>query len=133
MTKSAPPVKRAAGATRVAGVTRTAGATRAAGVTRAATTTRPPAAAKRVARARKPRKLDSEGLLALLEQEAGGLSAASIAERANASYNQVLELLRDRERAGDVRRSGSRRSTTWRVITDEERIAARAAELAARA
>jgi hypothetical protein len=45
----------------------------------------------------------------------------------------VLELLREREQAGEIRREGRRRSTVWRLITDEERIAARAAELAARA
>ena len=104
-------------------VSKPAGAAkRAAGATKRAT-----------ARPRKVTKLDAEGLMALLEAEAEGLSAAAIAERANASYNQVLELLRDREQAGDVRRTGSRRTTVWRVITDEERIAARAAELAARA
>jgi predicted Rossmann fold nucleotide-binding protein DprA/Smf involved in DNA uptake len=90
-------------------------------------------ARKRAARARKPRRLDADGLTAILEPETDGLSAASIAERANASYNQVLELLREREQAGDVVRTGARRSSLWRLITDEERIAARAAELAARA
>ena len=83
-------------------------------------------------RARNARKLDADGLTAILEGEAEGLSAVTIAERSGASYNQVLELLRERERAGDIRRSGTRRTSLWRVITDEERIAERAAELAAR-
>jgi hypothetical protein len=88
---------------------------------------RPP----RAARGRKLRKLDADALTAILEAESEGLSAAGIAERGNAGYNQVLELLREREQAGDVKRTGTRRSTAWRLITDEERIAARAAELAA--
>ena len=83
-------------------------------------------------RGRKSRKLDADGLTAILEVEAEGLSAVTIAERSGASYNQVLELLREREQAGDIRRSGTRRTSLWRVITDEERIAERAAELAAR-
>jgi len=37
--------------------------------------------------------------------------------------------LHDLEAAGQVRRSGARRSTVWQLITDEERIAQRAAEL----
>jgi hypothetical protein len=43
----------------------------------------------------------------------------------------VLVLLRELEAAGRVRRSGQRRGTRWHAITDEERIAERAAELAA--
>jgi hypothetical protein len=99
----------------------------------AAAPKRAAAGRKRAARARRPRRLDADGLSAILEPETDGLSAASIAERGNASYSQVLELLREREQAGDVVRTGARRSSLWRLITDEERIAARAAELAARA
>ena len=54
---------------------------------------------------------------------------AAIAEQAGAGYNPTLTLLRELEAAGQVRRSGSRRSTVWRLVTDEERIAERAAEL----
>ena len=38
------------------------------------------------------------------------------------------KLLHELEAARQVRRSGARRSTVWQLITDEERIAARAAE-----
>jgi len=57
------------------------------------------------------------------------LSATAIAEQTGAGYNPTLTLLRELEAAGQVRRSGSRRTTVWRLITDEDRIAERAAEL----
>ncbi|MGA2011738.1 MAG: FaeA/PapI family transcriptional regulator [Solirubrobacteraceae bacterium] len=55
--------------------------------------------------------------------ESGSGRSARIAERAGASYSRVLALLRELESAGMVRRTGSRRSTLWLVITDEERTA----------
>ncbi|HXO06798.1 MAG TPA: hypothetical protein VN880_02130 [Solirubrobacteraceae bacterium] len=58
-----------------------------------------------------------------------GLSANAIAQQVGAGYNRTLKLLRELEAAGQVRRSGSRRSTVWRLITEEEHIAQRAAEL----
>jgi hypothetical protein len=39
--------------------------------------------------------------------------------------------LRELEKTDQIRRSGQRRGTRWHLITDEDRIAARAAELAA--
>ena len=71
----------------------------------------------------------TETLERLLADTSAGLSANAIAERAGAGYNPTLKLLRELEATGQVRRSGSRRSTVWRLITDEERIAERAAEL----
>ena len=71
----------------------------------------------------------TETLERLLADTSAGLSANAIAERAGARYNPTLKLLRELEAAGLVRRSGSRRSTVWRLVTDEERIAERAAEL----
>jgi hypothetical protein len=44
----------------------------------------------------------------------------------------VLALLKEQESAGQVRRTGTRAATRWDVITDEDRIAARAAELESR-
>jgi sugar-specific transcriptional regulator TrmB len=76
--------------------------------------------------------LVADTLEAILHGEGDGLSAVTIAERSNASYGQVLNLLRELESAGQVRRTGTRRSTRWRLITDEERIAERAAELQSR-
>jgi hypothetical protein len=70
----------------------------------------------------------TERLERLLAGTSAGLSANAIAERAGAGYNPILRLLRGLEAAGQVRRLGSRRSTAW-LITDEERIAERAAEL----
>ena len=71
----------------------------------------------------------AETLERLLADTSAGLSANVIAERAGAGYDPTLKLLRELEAAGQVRRSGSRRSTVWRLVTDEERIAERAAEL----
>ena len=71
----------------------------------------------------------AETLERLLADTSAGLSANAIAERAGAGYDPTLKLLRELEAAGQVRRSGSRRSTVWRLVTDEERIAERAAEL----
>jgi hypothetical protein len=65
----------------------------------------------------------------MLVESEDGLSAITISRRANASYKQVLDLLRELEQTGQVRRSGSRRTSLWRLISDEERIAERAAEL----
>jgi hypothetical protein len=73
--------------------------------------------------------LTAGGVETMLRDAPDGLSAVTIAKRSGAGYNQVLGLLRERERAGVVRRTGTRRSTLWRLITDEERIAERAAEL----
>jgi hypothetical protein len=85
------------------------------------------------ANGRRPRRAgaaaQSETLERLLAMSSAGLSANAIAEQAGAGYNSTLKLLRDLEVASQVRRSGARRSTLWRLITDEERIAERAAEL----
>jgi hypothetical protein len=58
-----------------------------------------------------------------------GLSASASADEVGADYQATLRLLRDLEAAGQIRREGTRRSTRWRLITDDDRIAARAAEL----
>jgi len=62
----------------------------------------------------------------------GGLTTSELATQANASCDQVLGLLRELETGGRVRRrTGQRRATRWHVITDEDRIRERAAELEA--
>jgi len=68
----------------------------------------------------------------ILGESADGLSTSAIAEQGGADSSQVLTLLRELESAGQVRRSGQRRGTRWHLITDEDRIAQRAAELASR-
>jgi hypothetical protein len=65
----------------------------------------------------------------LLSGRDTGLSARVIAEQATADYAATLSLLRELEASGQVRREGARRTTAWRLITDEDRIAQRAAEL----
>jgi hypothetical protein len=76
--------------------------------------------------------LDPEVLERLLSDTPAGLSATAIAEHASAGYGQTLKLLRVLEAAGQVRRSGSRRTTVWRLISDEERVVERVGELEAR-
>jgi hypothetical protein len=78
------------------------------------------------------RTLSREGLEAVLREHSEGLNAVAIAQRAKARDVQVRGLLRELQGAGDVRRVGSGRATRWRLVTDEERIAERAAELARR-
>ena len=98
------------------------------------TRTTPPAPRRRAAAAgtrgkRSGSSLSADQLQRVLADARSGLSAGAIAEQAGASYNQVLAQLRELESSGTVRRTGSRRSTLWLLITDEERIAQRAAEL----
>jgi hypothetical protein len=85
------------------------------------------------AKTNKPVEVLPAGKLeAMLREAEDGLSAVTISKRSSAGYNQVLGLLRKLESAGQVRRTGTRRTTLWRLITDEERIAQRAAELETR-
>ncbi len=72
------------------------------------------------------------GRLELLLSENGGLTTSVLAERTNGDRDQVLNLLRELEAAGRIRRTGQRRSTRWHAVTDEDRIRERAADLAAR-
>jgi hypothetical protein len=103
----------------------------------ARTESQPAAAAKPRGRARrKPvssgRRVElllAGGLESILAESAAGLSAIAISKRSHASYKQVLDLLRELEQTGRVRRSGTSRASRWRVVSDEERIAERAAEL----
>ncbi len=78
-------------------------------------------------------RLDAGTLEQVLADTPAGLSAGALAERVGAGYARVLALLRQLETAGQVRRTGTRRSTLWHLVTDEERITQRAAELENRA
>jgi len=91
-----------------------------------------PPAAKPRRRRQKMQVITEEQLQRILSGSADGLSTAVIAGQGNADPAQVLALLRKLESAGQVRRSGERRGTRWHLMTDEHRIAERAAELAAR-
>lgn len=68
----------------------------------------------------------------VLRSSQDGITTAAIAEQGKAKPGQVLALLRELEATGKARRSGQRRGTRWHRITDEDRIHARAAELAGR-
>jgi hypothetical protein len=87
------------------------------------------AAAKATPKKRSGASLTAEQLERSLADVTSGLSAGAIAEPAGVGYSRVLALLRELEASGKVRRTGTRRSTLWLAITDEDRIAQRAAEL----
>jgi len=91
-----------------------------------------PAEVKPRRRRQRVQVLTTEHLQTILTGSADGLSTAAIAQQGHAEPAQVLALLRQLETAGEVRRSGERRGTRWHLITDEDRITERAAELAAR-
>jgi hypothetical protein len=82
-------------------------------------------------KARRSVEVVPAGKLELLLSGTSGLTTSELADRASGDRDQVLVLLRELEAAGRVRRTGERRGTRWHVITDEDRIRERAAELAA--
>jgi hypothetical protein len=74
------------------------------------------------------RVVPAESLTAALASSAG-MTTRELVKATNGDSRQLLSLLKEQEDAGQVRRSGQRRGTRWHLITDEDRIAARAAEL----
>jgi hypothetical protein len=60
-----------------------------------------------------------------------GVATATLAQQADAPADAVLAGLKALEAAGRVRRTGQRRGTRWHLITDEDRVRERAAELEA--
>ncbi len=80
----------------------------------------------------KPTQVVPAGMLERLLGESDGLNTAALAKQADADNDQVLVLLKELEAAGRVRHSVERHATRWRRFTDEDAIAERAAELAAR-
>jgi hypothetical protein len=73
--------------------------------------------------------VDAARLQALLGDH-DGLTTTAIADHTGASRIRILAVLRRLETDGQIRRTGIRRSTRWHAITDEDRIAQRAAQLA---
>jgi hypothetical protein len=71
-------------------------------------------------------------LVTMLSESADGLSVSAIVTQANARDAQVRSLLRELEASGGVHRTGIGRGTRWMIVTDEDRIAKRAAELESR-
>jgi hypothetical protein len=47
----------------------------------------------------------------------------TLAKRVNAGYGQGLALLRELESHGQIRRAGARRTSLWRLVSEEELIA----------
>src|SRR5579875_559899 len=81
------------------------------------------------------RTRNAERLPQAVEQiltDSDGLSAPELAERASARRDQVLEFLRELESSRRARRSGHGRGTRWHLMTEEDWIRQRAADLAAR-
>jgi hypothetical protein len=92
---------------------------------------RSPARAKR-RRSNRQAAVVGEGALEEALSSTEGLSTSALAERVGANPTQVLGLLRDMEKTDRVRRTGHARATRWHVVSEEQRIEERAAELAAR-
>ncbi len=64
--------------------------------------------------------LGREDLEQILSANEAGLSAKDIAGEAGVGYQATLRLLRELEASGRVHREGSRRSTRWRLVSDED-------------
>lgn len=79
---------------------------------------------------RRARDLAAGALEDLLRASENGLSLVALSTRTGVSEAKVRDRLRELERSGQARSSGSRRTSLWRLVSDEERIAQRAAELA---
>jgi len=91
---------------------------------------RQPRRAPRRRATRTPAAISADRLESLLSDN-GGLTTTALAEKTGGNRDQILNLLRELETAGRVRRTGQRRATRWHTITDEDRIRERAAELEA--
>lgn len=72
--------------------------------------------------------VSSDQLIALL-QGSDGLASTALARESGGDGNQIRALLKQLADAGQVRKTGERAATRWHLITEEEQIAARAAEI----
>lgn len=91
------------------------------------------------ARAKRPRsraaarpqpKVVPLGKLLQVVTEQPGITTTALAHQTGGAQSAVLTLLKEQE-GSQVRREGERRATRWFAITDEDRVAARAQEIAA--
>ena len=80
-------------------------------------------------RRRRAGDLASGQVEGLLRESIGGLSLVALVARTGVSEAKVRDRLHELERAGEVRNTGARRTSLWRWISDEERIADRVAQL----
>lgn len=71
------------------------------------------------------------GKLMTLLGDGEGMSTRDLARATNGDPTQVLAVLKEQEKTQQIRRTGTRAATRWHLITDEDRIAARTAELQA--
>ena len=69
------------------------------------------------------------GKLVGLLEGANGLSTRQLAKASHGDPAQILALLEEQEQKGTLTRSGSRAATRWHLVTNEDRIASRVAEL----
>jgi hypothetical protein len=76
-----------------------------------------------------PSQADVGELKRLLAEADGGLSGSALAELAGVPPATVRAQLRELERSGEVRSADERRGRRWTLVTDEDRIAQRVAEL----
>jgi hypothetical protein len=100
--------------------------------TAAPTPTPKPRKARRAPRrtpAKRAEQVVPAGKLTALLAGSDGMTTGELAKTTNGRQSQILALLRELEQADQVRRSGQRHGTRWHAITDEDRIAARVAEL----
>ena len=81
--------------------------------------------------ARRSNQVVPAGKLTALLEGSAGMSTPELAAATAGRPDQILALLRELEKNDQIRRTGERRGTRWHLITDEDRIAARAAEIAA--
>jgi hypothetical protein len=97
-----------------------------------ATTTGKPTARKQTALKQNttPAVVPLQKLLKLVSENPG-LTTTRLATHTGGDQSALLELLKESEQNGEVRREGQRRATSWYRVTDEDRVAARAAEIAA--
>jgi hypothetical protein len=95
-----------------------------------------PANATRRAKPARPKTTRPEvvpvGKLTNLLDGSPGMTTRELARHTNGVPAQILRLLKEQEASGQVRRTGVKAATRWHLITDEDRIATRAAELTAR-
>jgi hypothetical protein len=90
-----------------------------------------PRTSKRRPAARRRYEIVPAGKLTALLDGSEGMSTPELAKATHGKPDQILALLRELEKTDQIRRTGQRRATRWHLITDEDRIAARAAEIAA--
>ena len=95
--------------------------------------TRPVTRARTAAPSAGPRPVIPAGKLIDLLSGSQSTSTSELVRETGGDSQQLLTLLKELESDGQLTREGNRRSTRWRLITDKDRVAARAAELTVRA